>query len=329
VEYRGAGETIRTSACASVLAIVLFLAVGFGVGQSRSLPAGATNVYPTELKAAWCAQVPTEGGCAATAANGTENWTVMLTMTWPANDTPTSFYVAANQSTGTPFIGTAANLSRDQRFAVNATDSVVMGTNLHLGWGLNPTQNWIFAVCAGPCLYLSSFVVSTNLSALVPNGTIAAPSTVSLAWQGGCGTNCPLVVGWSYAEANLTANFFRVGLLNGSLCLRGPTLAQWNATNWRHNTTANDSYPSPDRTYTFYGEPYSVLSDKDVCAYVEAVNRSIGDGVHTIYPHGLPAKEGLLPPAVGCPRCRPAGGGAGEALPPGLQWLVYAEFSLS
>lgn len=294
-------RAVRRQAAAACAALVLLTMLGAAAGHHPA-PAGA--VYPLSLEARWCANAPAQDGCVATAANGTANWTVLLTMTWAANETPTAFTVLANQSIGTPFLGSADNLSRSQEFPVNATGSVVMGTDLKRGFGLNPTQSWIFGVCSGSCLFVANFTeVTATLSPLFPNGTIAGASAEWLSWIG----QHHVRVGWTYTQAALTANFFRVGLLTGLICLRPPSLAQWNATTWRRNTTPNDSFPSPDRTYTFGGLNSSKPGLNYVCAYVEAVNTSIGDGIRTLYPHGFPRAEAFWErlPLV-CPRCRSA-----------------------
>jgi len=304
---RAARATLNVGICLMAVLLVLSSGPVRAEGTTDGPTAGSASPAPTPERpeANWCANVPEEDGCVQALANGTANWTVLLNWTAPANGTPAAeVYVIANQSTATPFFSTAANLSRAVRFPANATDSVVLGTNLKLGWGLNPTQNWLFGLCAvaqgqSGCLSISAFTVTVRLEALFPSGTINGPSNITLAWTPRCTTTCSgdyLTVSWAYENGLLTANFFRVGLLNGSVCLQPPTLAEWNRTTWRENTTTG-------RSYRFGGLDVKALENKDLCAYVEAVNSSIGNGITTIYSHGLPAKEGLLTPGPLCPRC--------------------------
>ena len=265
---------------------------------------GAPMAEPYGLTATRCSQAPQNPACAPYIARADAQWVVLLHWDLPSNGTaPAEYRLAANQSVGLASLTESSTPARLVYFPSNATNTVLLGTNLRKGWGLNPAQNWMFGLCAinasNPCSSWWASVTTTGLSAVLP-GSIDPPTNLSARWSM-CDRGC-VNVSWSYRQGWISASFFRVGLLTGKVCLGTPTLAEWNTTSWRQHATPNGSQPSNARWYVYSGlNP--ALAHAPICAYVEAVNRSIGDGLNTIYPHGLPAADAVLLPGPLCLRC--------------------------
>lgn len=280
------------------LLLTTVLCVAAPIALARASAAGqASGHHPSSFVAQWCSE-SANPSCFADDLNGTGSWTVVLTWRPPAGVHVVGYEVIANQSTGVPGftpnpIYVANGLARNVFFSPNSSNDVVLGTNERAGWGLNPTQNWEFGICATPkshpkaCDSLSNYTL-TSLHALFPGGTVATPLNVTAVWAP------PLLyVNWTDGLGTLEANFFRVGALTGPVCDQPPTLAEWNATTWRHDTTRNETPPS-NTSFVFGGTLTSQFNNTTLCVYVEAVNTSIGDGNTTLYPHGFPSAPVVL-----------------------------------